>query len=150
VDQGYRVVHCPSALAYDAMDHEDGREFRSRVRMTMRNWTGIWMVPSLLDPFRHPGYALALWSHKLLRWLGSFGLLAMTIAALAMAATGTGLFVVLSFAAFLAAGGVGLWTSRRHKVIPLIGPIYSFLLANAGFMLGICKAVSGHSIIAYR
>jgi cellulose synthase/poly-beta-1,6-N-acetylglucosamine synthase-like glycosyltransferase len=149
-DQGYRVVHCLSALAYDAMDHEDGREFRSRVRMTMRNWTGIWMVPSLLDPFRHPGYALALWSHKLLRWLGSFGLVAMTMAALVMAATGTGLFVVLSFAAFLAAGAVGLWASRRRKAIPLIGTIYSFLLANAGFMLGIYKAMSGQSIIAYR
>ena len=150
VDQGYRVVHCPLALAYDALEHEDGREFRSRVRTTMRNWTGIWMMPSLLDPFRHPGYALALWSHKLLRWLGSFGLVAMTMAALAMATTGTGLFVVLSFAAFLAAGAVGLWASRRRKAIPLIGTIYSFLLANAGFLLGICKAISGQSIIAYR
>ena len=149
-DQGYRVVHCPSALAYDAMEHEDAREFQSRVRMTMRNWTGAWMVRSLLNPFRHPGYAFALWSHKLLRWLGSFGLVAMTMAALAMAATGTGLFVVLSFAAFLATGAVGLWASRRRKAIPLIGTIYSFLLANAGFLLGICKAISGQSIIAYR
>jgi cellulose synthase/poly-beta-1,6-N-acetylglucosamine synthase-like glycosyltransferase len=149
-DQGYRIVHCPSALAYDAMEHEDAREFRSRVRMTMRNWTGAWMVRSLLNPLRHPGYAFALWSHKLLRWLGSFGLVAMTMAALAMAATGTGLFAVLAFAAFLATGAVGLWASRRRKAIPLIGTIYSFLLANAGFLLGICKAISGQSIIAYR
>jgi biofilm PGA synthesis N-glycosyltransferase PgaC len=150
VDQGYRVVHCRSALAYDVMEAEDAREFHSRIRMTTRNWTGTWLVPSLLNPFRHPGYAFALWSHKLLRWLGSVGLVAMTVAALAMAATGTELPVVLAFGAFLAAGAAGLWASRRRKTIPLIGTAYSFLLANAGFLVGICKGMSGRSIVSYR
>jgi GT2 family glycosyltransferase len=149
-DQGYRVVHRRRALAYDAMEHEDAREFQSRVRMTMRNWTGTWMVPSLLNPLRQPGYAFALWSHKLLRWLGSAGLLAMTAAAAVMAATGTQRPVALAFGAFLACGALGLWTARRGKSVPVIGTVYSFLLANAGFLLGICRALSGHWIVAYR
>jgi cellulose synthase/poly-beta-1,6-N-acetylglucosamine synthase-like glycosyltransferase len=149
-EQGYRVVHCRSALASDVMEAEDTREFRSRIRMTARNWSGTWMAPSLLNPLRHPGYAFALWSHKLLRWLGSVGLVTMTVAALAMAATGIELQVVLAFGAFLAAGAMGLWASRRRKTIPVIGTVYSFLLANAGFLVGICKAMSGQSIVTYR
>jgi len=148
--QGRRVVHCPAALAYDALEHADGREFHSRVRMTMRNWTGIWMVSSLLDPFRHRGYALALWSHKLLRWLGSPGLVVMAAAAAVMGATGTQPLAVVAFAAFLADGGLGLWASRRGRSIPVAGTVYSFLLANAGFLIGLCRALSGSSVVTDR
>src|SRR5262249_32510851 len=148
--QGFRVVHRFSALAYDALEHTDGGELRSRVRMTMRGWTAIWMRPSLLDPLRQPGYALALWSHKLLRWLGSLGLLCMAAAAALMGATGTQPVVVIAFAALLAAGGLGLWASRRGASIPVIGAVYAFLLANAGFLVGLCRALAGKVVVTYR
>jgi len=149
-DQGYRITHCPLALAYDAMEHEDRREFQSRVRMTVRSWAAMWMRPSLLNPFRHPGYAFALWSHKLLRWLGSFGLVAMLAAAVLMGVTGTQRFAVLVYSAFLMAGGIGLWASRRGNPIPVIGTTYSFLLANAGFLVGLYRAISRKWIVIYR
>jgi hypothetical protein len=148
-EQGYRVVHRASALAYDVMEHEDAREFHSRVRMTMRNWAGIWMRPSLLNPLRHPAYAFALWSHKLLRWLGSFGLVVMVAASAVMAAMGSQPLVVVVFVALLVAGGLGLWASRQGRSIPVAGSIYSFLLANAGFLVGLCQALSGKSIVVY-
>jgi hypothetical protein len=150
VDQRHRVVHRAGALAYDTMEYEDAREFHSRVRMTMRNWTGTWLIPSLLDPLRHLGYAFALWSHKLLRWLGAVALVVMTLAAGAMAATGTQLAVVLAFTAFLVAGAVGLWAARRSWSLPIVGTAYSFLLANAGFLVGLCKALAGQRTVTYR
>jgi len=147
--QGYRVVHCGAALAYDSMEHEDMREFRSRVRMTMRNWTGTWMVPSLLDPFKNPGYAFALWSHKLLRWLGSVALLGMTVAAVLLAMVGAQPVIVIGFGLFLGTGALGLVMSRKEKPIPVAGAVYSFLLANLGFMCGLGKALTGGRILTY-
>ena len=72
VTQGLRVVHVPEAIAYDAMENDPEREFRTRVRMTLRNWQGTWSRPQLLNPYKYPGYAFALWSHKLFRWLSPF------------------------------------------------------------------------------
>ena len=143
------MVHCGAALAYDSMEHEDMREFRSRVRMTMRNWTGTWMVPSLLDPFKNPGYAFALWSHKLLRWLGSVALLGMTVAAVLLAMVGAQPVIVIGFGLFLGTGALGLVMSRKEKPIPVAGAVYSFLLANLGFMCGLGKALTGGRILTY-
>jgi glycosyltransferase involved in cell wall biosynthesis len=149
-EQRYRVVQCEDALAYDFMEHEDGREFRSRVRMTLRNWVGTWMTPALLNPLRHPGIAFGLWSHKLLRWLGAVALLVMVVAALVMAALRVEPVIAVGFGLFLAAGLAGFAASRASRTLPIAGSIYSFLLANAGFLGGLAKAMRGQRIVAYR
>lgn len=87
---GAWVVHASQALAYDQMDHSVGREIRTRVRMTARNWRGTWMRPALLNPLQYPGYAFALWSHKLLRWLSPFFLIILWLSAATIGATDGG------------------------------------------------------------
>jgi cellulose synthase/poly-beta-1,6-N-acetylglucosamine synthase-like glycosyltransferase len=150
VSRGHRVVHCAAALAWDCMDHEPVAEFRSRVRMTVRNWIGTWLYPALLDPRRHPGHAFALWSHKLLRWLGGFALAAMAPAAAGMAIAGTERLIAAGFALFLLAGFVGWLSGAVGRAVPLAGIIYAFLLANLGFMTGVVLAALGRRIDAYR
>ena len=39
--------------------------------MVTRDLEAILARPALLNPFRFPGVAWSLWSHKLLRWLGA-------------------------------------------------------------------------------
>jgi cellulose synthase/poly-beta-1,6-N-acetylglucosamine synthase-like glycosyltransferase len=147
---GHRVVHRPQAVAYDTFEHDLGRETRSRIRMTMRNLAGTWLRPALLDPLRAPGYALALWSHKLLRWLGSVFLLTFLISAAALAFSPR--FRVVS----LAVGGVCLlapvgWYSHRHdRDWGLAETVFSFFLANAAFLIGTARAMLGGRIVAYR
>ena len=150
VSQGYRVTHCSAALAYDHMPDSEAEALRTRTRMTMRNWTGTWLFACLLNPLRHPGYAFALWSHKLLRWLGSWVLVAMALAAAGMAATSGATPSVVIFAAFMAAGALGWWCARRGRSLPLAGTAYAFLFANLGFLLGIAKAARGDQVHAYR
>ena len=69
VAAGALVRHAATAIAHDVNETRIHRELRARARMTARNWTGTWMHPRLLSPLHHPGFAFALWSHKLLRWL---------------------------------------------------------------------------------
>jgi cellulose synthase/poly-beta-1,6-N-acetylglucosamine synthase-like glycosyltransferase len=150
--QGYKMVHNPKALAYDYMDHQAEKEFRTRVRMTLRNWQGTWSRRSLLNPLRYPGYALALWSHKLLRWLSPLFLIVMTFCALFLAASGSTLFLLISIAGIMAysAGLIGWRAERRGLKIPVVSAIYSFLLANLGFLVGLWRSLRQQRITAYR
>jgi cellulose synthase/poly-beta-1,6-N-acetylglucosamine synthase-like glycosyltransferase len=145
VDQGYRMVHADKALAFDRMEHESGREFKTRVRMTLRNWQGTWSYPQLLNPFRHPGIAWALWSHKVLRWLSPVFMLMWLSGSLA-ALFANGALLGLPGALFMLAALAG----AAGLPLPGVATAYSFCLANAGFMVGVAKAVFGRKISAYR
>lgn len=147
--QGLRVVHLKSARAWDSMAAEASGEFRARVRMTLRNWIGTWRRGALLNPLRYPGYAWALWSHKLLRWLGPVFLIAMTVSAAVLAVEGIWIPAAL-MGLLYGAGLAGWWADRSGKSLPGAGTIYSFLLANLGFLVGLSKALAGQSIVQYR
>ncbi len=149
---GYRVVHAQDAIAVDRMDRDAKGEFRARVRMTLRNWQGTWAYPHLLNPLRHPGYALALWSHKILRWLSPFFLLTAALCAVAGAALDMqSMKIATAFAgAFVLAAAIGWQSEKGNFNMPGTGAIYSFLLANAGFLVGVIKALRGTRVSGYR
>jgi cellulose synthase/poly-beta-1,6-N-acetylglucosamine synthase-like glycosyltransferase len=147
---GHRVVHWPPAVAYDTFEHDLGRELRSRIRMTMRNLAGTWLRPRLLDPLRSPGYALALWSHKILRWLGSLFLLALVAGGLCLAFSPRLRVVSLAVAAFCLLAPVGWYSHRRGWGWGPAETVFSFFLANAAFLLGTVRAMAGARIVAYR
>ena len=150
VARGKRVVHADRAVAWDNMPNTLAGELRARARMTLRNWKGTWKYPRLLNPLRHPGYAFALWSHKLLRWLSPFFLVAGTLACVA-AVPHSPFFAAaaLVLAAFYGLGLVGWWAARRGRQVPVAGTVFSFLLANAGFLIGMVRAARGTSITHY-
>ncbi len=151
--QGFRIVHEPKAKAFDSYEPDSAFTLRRRIRMTLRNWQGTWTRPQLLNPFRYPGLAFALWSHKLLRWLSPFFLAIATCSSLAMvmlqpSVVSSAIFAPFGLLFVLAACG---WLSlRRRFQVPGAGTAYSFVLANAAFLIGICRAVTGHRIHSYR
>lgn len=153
VAQGYRVLHEPNAMAYMRMDDDAEMTMRKRVRMTLRNWQGTWTRSELLNPFRRPGYAFALWSHKLLRWLSPIFLVAATLSSLVLAVT---VHSPVTMAAFLPFGTLfllaafGWFALRRNLRIPGAGTAYSFVLANTAFSIGVWRAMTGHQIHSYR
>jgi cellulose synthase/poly-beta-1,6-N-acetylglucosamine synthase-like glycosyltransferase len=149
VSQDHRVVHCAAARAWDRMASEESSELRARIRMTMRNWSGTWRYPVMLNPLRQPGYAFALWSHKLLRWLGAFALVAMILAAAGMVVAGYQRPVAVAFALFLVAGLAGWAGNAAGRALPICGTVYAFLLAHLGFLLGVSKAMFGRRLYAY-
>jgi cellulose synthase/poly-beta-1,6-N-acetylglucosamine synthase-like glycosyltransferase len=152
VSQNRKVVHASEALAYDRMDRDPPAEFRSRARMTVRNWQGTWSRPRLLNPFRHPGYALALWSHKLLRWLSPLFLIALTISSVWLAMRSWTFFQFLSavLALFYLAGVAGWLAERRGVCIPVASTAFSFLLANLGFLAGLWSCLQRKKVVVYR
>ncbi len=144
VSQGYKVLHTQEAVAYDRMPARPGSEFRTRVRMTRRNWLGTWNRPRTLNIFRHSGYALALWSHKILRWLTPVFLLLMTL----IAVFGSLLYesfvgCLLGLTLFYLSGLVGWLMQIAGGRLIIASTVYSFLLANLGFVVGLAQVAAG-------
>lgn len=153
VEQGARVVHEPSAIAMDSFDEGSEFAFRRRIRMTLRNWQGTWTRPRLLNPVLHPGYAFALWSHKLLRWLSPVFVAGALTSSLLLVLTApswlTGIALAPLLALFLLAGA-GVLGPRIGIRIPGSGTAFSFVLANGAFLVGVFRAVTGQRVHRYQ
>ncbi len=151
ISQGFSMAYPLQAIAYDYLDHEPRSEFRSRVRMTVRNWQGTWSYRHLLNPLRYPGYAWALWCHKVLRWLSPFFLLAAT-ASVTILASGSPFYsmVALGFFAFYLAAILGSVAERWDLPIPLVRPAFSFALSQVGFAVGVLSAIAGQQRITWK
>jgi len=147
--QGSRVVHADTALAWDEAFDTARREFRARVRMTVRNWLGTFSRRALLNPLRHPGIAFALWSHKILRWLSPCFLVAMLAGTVLIAAGGGALWPLGVLTAAFAAGAAGMFCLFRGRRLPLLASPGS-LLANIAFLFGLLKVARGQTIKIYQ
>jgi len=148
--QGYRVVHEAHALLFDTMPHTIAGELKTRARMTLRNWAGTLSRAALLNPLRFPGTALALISHKLLRWLTPFILFGLFLASAAVALRGGPASPWALQAAFYIAALIGWRLTRAGRPAWVFGLPFAFCLANVGFFLGLLKALRGETIVAYQ
>jgi glycosyltransferase involved in cell wall biosynthesis/ubiquinone/menaquinone biosynthesis C-methylase UbiE len=153
VAQGFKFSYAANALAYDCMENNWRGELRTRARMTLRNWIGTWSRPALLNPIRRPGYAFALWSHKILRWLSPLFLLCMTIGIATLSLSRDAVlwdFLFAAVAGFYALAVVGAIAQLRGRQVPIAGTAWAFVLANVGFLLGLCQWTVKRRITGYR
>lgn len=151
--QARKVAYASAAIASEPADDDLESLIRTRARMTVRNWQGTFSRGRLLNPFRHPGYAFALWSHKVLRWLSPLWLVGLTVCALALPLLSTqplayGLAGAVS-ALYLAALAGALATARS-RTVPILSEAHGFMLANLGFLYGLLLAARGRTISHYR
>jgi len=91
---GQRIVFEPAARVVEESIAGSRRNFRRRVRITVRGMTGLWRRRRLMNPFVTGGYAFGLIVHKLLRRLAPLFLVALW---------------PLSLMAALAAQGLAAW-----------------------------------------
>ena|ERR1700722_9179415 len=112
--------------------------FALKVRIISKDFRALRKYKSILNPFRNPSLAVALWSHKLLRWLVPFFLLGMLL--------GSGFLAYLPFYRFLfglqivfyalAAAGLALGTR-----LPLpVSLATSFCVVNLAALFGVLKS----------
>lgn len=84
VERDYRAITEPSAFGFmSALKHPED-EFRRKVRTLLRGITTLWVKRGLLNPFRYGLFAWVLFSHKAMRWLVPFFLLAAFLSNLAL------------------------------------------------------------------
>jgi len=102
--KGFRSVHVPDAVCVVPRTGSARVEYRRKVRTMARGLGTLWHYRPLLNPFRYGGFALALISHKLCRWLVPplLPLGAIGVALLAVQGSGARLVLVLGLAGLVA------------------------------------------------
>ena len=148
--QGYQVIHCHNAVAFDMMDSNPNREFKTRVRMTLRNWMGTLYYRQLLNPVKYPGYAFSLYFHKIFRWLSPIFLIVATIATLFLATERLYALFSACFILLYVVATFGWILEGQGRKLPIVSTVFAFILANCGFMVGLIKFLKGQKIIAYQ
>ncbi|MBI2910205.1 MAG: glycosyltransferase family 2 protein [Chloroflexi bacterium] len=140
VSKGYRVVFEEEALGLEEMASTARGEARIKTRGATRDIEGILSRPGLLNPFRRPLVALALVSHKLLRWsvpLFLFVLLASNAVLLS-----AGLFYRATFGLQLAFYFLAFWGWKVSLGKLLSMPFY-FCLVNYSALIAVANVLRG-------
>ncbi len=117
------------AIASDSASVDESEEFRRKLRTLAGNWQLIWTLPRLLNPFTNPVW-FAFVSHKLLRLLAPWALIAALVAsACAMRPFYAVLFLLQILAYAVAA--LAIFRPQAAKHIPLAGTAGTFVMLNA-------------------
>jgi len=147
----HKVIYAKDAIAYDQIDSEVLAEVFNRSRMTLRNWQGTWSKSCILNPFKFPGYSFALWSHKILRWLSPIYIFLITISVLILSYESLVYFYVLQvMLLFYLLGLIGWLANKSNIKIPIASSVFSFLLANLGFLFGLLRVIKKERLKIYR
>lgn len=141
--RGYRTVFEPDAIAYEELENSVAGEYRRKVRIGAQNLNVLPYISSLLRP-RYGFIAFTLWSHKILRWLVPFFLLAIT--ALLPILQGTSPIYGILLAVLVAFWSLGLigYIANVFKIpVGYFGYPFYFLAMNCALFVGFFKAVLG-------
>jgi cellulose synthase/poly-beta-1,6-N-acetylglucosamine synthase-like glycosyltransferase len=148
--QGRRVLQEPRAAVFDTMPHTIKGEFKARVRMTARNWTGTVSRHALLNPFRFPITAWGLVSHKLLRWLTPFFLALVYLINTWMVFRGELFGLWIAQSCFYGAAFAGWRLTLGQRCARVFGYPFAFCLANLGFLFGLVLVLRRQTVVTYK
>jgi hypothetical protein len=147
---GGLVVYIPGAIATDRPISGLREQFRNRTRTATRGIRANLSMVVKLAPWRHPGPALAIWSHKLLRWATPWFIALAAISGLWLGTLGGSPGYL---AAPIAVGIGALLAGLAHLIIAagrrpprIIAFARSFAVVNTAFALGWLNVLRGREI----
>jgi cellulose synthase/poly-beta-1,6-N-acetylglucosamine synthase-like glycosyltransferase len=146
--QGFRLVFEPAAVAWEEAPAEGGAEFRRKVRVTNHSVRALLALGPRL--WSSGFYSVELVSHKLLRHLVPFFLVALFVSNVAAAVASTPFRAVLTIQLlFYAAALVGWLLRRRAGRSRLLTVPYYFCLVNLAALLGVLSIARGERLAAW-
>jgi hypothetical protein len=150
VAAGHRIVHEPRAQVAEVTHSGLREQYRARVRMVTKNLPGTVRRCDRRVAGR-PLVLLGVVSHKLLRWFTPYVLLANLGASIGLARRGSRIdrAPLACHAAMLGATAAGGAAWKRGRQLPLASSAFSFMVANAGFLVGVANAARRVQIATY-
>ncbi len=149
IGQGYRVIFEDRALAYEETTQSTSEEFSMRVRVITRGIHGLLSVPSLLMPWKHGWVSFQLWSHKILRWLVPFFLLALLCSNLFLLQLPFFRLFFLVQVGFYLISMLSLFVPVQRVWKPLGIPLY-FCTLNAAAFCSVLEVLRGKKYVIWE
>ena len=142
VRQGYRVLFLPAAVARDRLFLQPGKEFRRKVRTLTGNLQLVHTAPWLLTTANPLLFRFV--SHKLLRLVVPFVLLAMLVASAVSSSPMVRVLLGLQLLFFALAFAGTVWPgARRWRAVAIP---YTFALLNAAAALAWYKFLARRDV----
>jgi cellulose synthase/poly-beta-1,6-N-acetylglucosamine synthase-like glycosyltransferase len=152
-EQGGLVVYVPDAVATDRPISGLREQFRSRTRTATRGIQANLSMAGRLAPWRRPNAALAIWSHKLLRWatplLGFLAVLAATGLAIG-GVTIAWVVPALALGGLLASGVAHVLVGAGRTPPRVIAFARAFVVVNAAFVQAWLNVIRRRRIETWR
>jgi len=150
VRAGLRGISDPDAIGTYGVVKEQSREFKRKVRTVLRGMAALFANRDLIDPFRRPLFAFMMLSHKVLRWLVPFFLLAAFV--VSAAGVPSSRFLALFFAVqvlgYVAAAG-GILSEGLNKILPIRMAAF-FVLVNAAIVVAWIDLIMGRRMVTWQ
>jgi cellulose synthase/poly-beta-1,6-N-acetylglucosamine synthase-like glycosyltransferase len=142
---GKRCVTDPRLRAATRLSQNSAAAmFGLKARIVSKDFRALMAYRAALNPLRHGAVAIALWSHKLLRWLIPCFLIALFITSAALVRAPFYRSALAAQAAFyvLAAAGAILAARGRNSVLTVP---FSFCLVNLAALAGLWRCITGRA-----
>ncbi len=147
---GLRAVTAPDVLGYYQDLKDPAKEYARKVRTVIRGMTGLSRHADVLNPGKFGLFAFQVWSHKLMRWLVPWFLIALFIVNALVASRG-GIYT-LAFLGQLAFYGLAI-AAHFNASLRDIGPIkiiYFFVQVNVALFDAACQFLSGKRMTTWK
>ena len=147
---GMRAVTAPDVLGHYQDLSDPSKEYARKTRTIIRGLTALSRNPQALNPFKNGTFAFQVISHKLMRWLEPWFLIALLITTALIANQHPFFGAVLI--AQLAFYGIALTAhySATLKNNSLIKIIYFFVQVNLAIFDASCKFLSGKRMSVWQ
>lgn len=151
VAKGYRGIFEPTARCFEETAGDFNREAARKERIVNRSFRGLMRVKEVMNPFRTGIFSFQVISHKLLRWLIPYFLLAGLAGSAILAAQGWVFFwlIVLGATLLLAMATLAALRSASSTLPIYLSIPYYFVLVNVYSMRGIATALLGKTQVTW-
>ena len=144
VEQNLRAVYEPEAVCTEETNRQGGKELKMRVRIIAQTLNDLWRHRVMLNPFHSGFYAVQLLSHKVMRYLVPFLLVALFIASalLSVSSISYRLFFVIQLVGYACPAFAWILNQVGIRSRLIAFPQY-FILANLASLIACYQFLRG-------
>ena len=152
VEQGYRVVYQPEAVMLENALSDSQKEFKMRVRVSLRALWALWDKKSLFNPAKFGIFSTQLFCHKLLRYLAFFPQITALFSNLMLLNEGALYqWLLVGQIVFYGLAFVGLQLTKKERALPKVVYLSYYLnLLNIACFIAFVQFIRGNKIVVWK
>ncbi len=147
--QGLVAVSSPAVIGVYKDIKNPAKEFQRKVRTVIRGMTAVARAPVVLSFSRMGWFAFQVWSHKIMRWLVPWFLLALAVTTLLVPKSPLVLLALIAQLLFYGAALMA-WVAPVLRESGLMRVVFFFAQVNAAIGLAAIQFVRGKRITTWK